>query len=140
MRHRLQMTEQDALLGVNLSDCEPARKRQYSVDEIKRVAPLGTVSLLSHFPRPQHEFSSICAIEFLPEVSSAMALSWSVYVLGLSVPCTATGATADGEAAILYSAGELFACRRCYGLAYESQQSNSRRRCIAVWAKRGRSG
>jgi hypothetical protein len=28
----------------------------------------------------------------------------------------------SGRAAVLYSAGELFACRRCCGLAYASQQ------------------
>jgi len=32
------------------------------------------------------------------------------------------------RAAILYGAGELFACRRCYGLAYESQQQTARHR------------
>ena len=32
------------------------------------------------------------------------------------------------RSAILYSAGELFACRRCHGLAYESQQQTARHR------------
>ena len=32
------------------------------------------------------------------------------------------------RAAILYGAGELFACRQCYGLAYQSQQQTAVRR------------
>ena len=32
--------------------------------------------------------------------------------------------------ALLYGAGELFACRRCYGLAYASQQERARFRSI----------
>jgi hypothetical protein len=32
------------------------------------------------------------------------------------------------RAAVLYCAGELFACRRCYGLAYASQQETPMRR------------
>jgi hypothetical protein len=32
--------------------------------------------------------------------------------------------------ALLYGAGELFACRRCYGLAYASQQESARFRSI----------
>jgi hypothetical protein len=35
------------------------------------------------------------------------------------------------RAAILYSAGDLFACRRCYGLAYASQQESPRFRSIS---------
>ena len=35
------------------------------------------------------------------------------------------------RAAILYSAGELFACRRCYGLSYASQQQTALHRSLA---------
>lgn len=35
------------------------------------------------------------------------------------------------RAAILYSAGDLFACRHCYGLAYASQQKSPKLRSIS---------
>jgi hypothetical protein len=35
------------------------------------------------------------------------------------------------RAAVLYAAGDLFACRHCYGLAYMSQQESPRSRLIS---------
>jgi hypothetical protein len=35
------------------------------------------------------------------------------------------------RAAILYRAGDMFACRRCYGLNYSSQHESPRLRCIS---------
>jgi hypothetical protein len=37
--------------------------------------------------------------------------------------------------AVLYCAGRLFACRRCYGLAYECQRQNSRGRGLSTAKK-----
>ena len=42
----------------------------------------------------------------------------------------AVGGSAKGRAAILYCAAELFACRRCYGLLYASQQQTALDRCL----------
>jgi hypothetical protein len=38
--------------------------------------------------------------------------------------CEPPGRYCGRRVALLYSGGELFACRRCYGLAYESQQQS----------------
>jgi hypothetical protein len=38
--------------------------------------------------------------------------------------CEPPGRYCGRRVALLYSGGELFACQRCYGLAYESQQQS----------------
>ena len=52
-------------------------------------------------------------------------------------PVYCDGRYCGRRAAILYSAGELFACRRCYGLAYESQQQTARYRGLEQARKIG---
>jgi hypothetical protein len=60
-------------------------------------------------------------------IEQRVPITWTVCHLGgqrrwfvCSVNCN--GRYCGRRVAVLYSAGELFACRRCYGLAYTSQQ------------------
>jgi hypothetical protein len=66
-----------------------------------------------------------------PEVvEQGILVDWSSCHLGGFRPwfrCTQCG----DRAAILYGPGELFACRKCYGLAYASQQETPRQRNIS---------
>jgi len=62
-------------------------------------------------------------------VEQRVALTWTACHLGGRRPwfsCSAyTGGRYCGRrVAVLYLAGKLFACRRCHGLAYESQQES----------------
>jgi hypothetical protein len=51
------------------------------------------------------------------------------------------GRSCDRRVAVLYCAGEVFACRRCYGLAYASQQERPELRSISrSWKIRERLG
>jgi hypothetical protein len=61
---------------------------------------------------------------------------WTMCHLGGRRPwfrCTvhSGGECCNRRAAILYSAGDLFACRRCHGLAYVSQQESPKSRSIS---------
>jgi len=61
---------------------------------------------------------------------------WTMCHLGGRRPwfrCTAHsgGQYCGRRVAILYGAGDIFGCRRCYGLAYASQQENPRLRQIS---------
>jgi hypothetical protein len=45
-------------------------------------------------------------------------------------PVYSNGQYCGRRVAVLYAAGDLFACRHCYGLAYASQQESPRSRAI----------
>jgi hypothetical protein len=69
-----------------------------------------------------------------------LALEWTACNFGGSRPwfcCPVdSGRKRCGRrVAILYCAGRLFACRRCYGLAYECQRQNPRNRGLSVAKK-----
>ena len=46
-------------------------------------------------------------------------------------PIYCNGRYCGRRVAVLYAAGDLFACRDCYGLAYTSQQESPRSRLIS---------
>lgn len=60
-------------------------------------------------------------------IEQRVPITWTACHLGGSRPWFVCSVYSGGRycgrrAAVLYGAGELFACRRCYGLAYASQQ------------------
>jgi hypothetical protein len=66
-------------------------------------------------------------------VEQRVPIAWTACHLGGCRPwlcCTACsgGRYCGRRVALLYGAGELFACRRCYGLAYASQHESPRHR------------
>lgn len=69
-------------------------------------------------------------------VEQRVAIIWTACHLGGRRPwflCTvySGGQYCGRRVAILYGAGDLFACRRCYGLAYASQQESPQFRTIS---------
>jgi hypothetical protein len=69
-------------------------------------------------------------------VQQRVPIVWTMCHLGGRRPwfrCTAQsgGRYCGCRVAILYGAGEVFACRRCYGLAYASQQESPKLRRIS---------
>jgi hypothetical protein len=66
-------------------------------------------------------------------VEQRVPITWTACHLGGHRPWFVCSVYSGGRycgrrVALLYGAGELFACRRCYGLAYASQQEASRNR------------
>jgi hypothetical protein len=66
-------------------------------------------------------------------VAQRIPITWTACHLGGRRPWFICSAFSGGHycgrrVALLYGAGELFACRRCYGLVYESQQEALRER------------
>ncbi len=62
-------------------------------------------------------------------------ITWTACHLGGQRPWFVCSAYSNGRhcgrrVAVLYAAGKLFACRRCYGLAYTSQQEGLRHRGV----------
>ena len=73
-------------------------------------------------------------------IQQYLALEWTACNFGGSrpwfcCPVDSGGNRCGRRVAILYCAGRLFACRRCYGLAYECQRQNPRDRALAVAKK-----
>jgi hypothetical protein len=66
-------------------------------------------------------------------IEQRVPIAWTACHLGGQRPWFVCSISCNGRycgrrAALLYGAGELFACRRCYGLAYASQQEAPRHR------------
>jgi hypothetical protein len=69
-------------------------------------------------------------------IEQRVPITWTNCHLGGQRPWFVCSVYSDGRycgrrVAVLYAAGELFACRRCYGLAYASQQESPRFRNIS---------
>ena len=65
-------------------------------------------------------------------IEQRVPIAWTACHLGgqrpwFVCPVYCNGRYCGRRAAVLYGAGELFACRRCYGLAYASQQETPMR-------------
>jgi len=66
-------------------------------------------------------------------IEQRVPITWTPCYLGGQRPWFVCSVYCNGRycgrrAAVLYGAGELFACRRCYGLAYASQQESAHQR------------
>ena len=98
--------------------------------------PFGSISVRAEADAVVLVFSSRRSeeSEWKP-VEQRVPITWTACHLGGERPWFVCAVYADGcycgrRVALLYAAGELFACRRCYGLAYTSQQESPRLRNI----------
>jgi hypothetical protein len=69
-------------------------------------------------------------------IEQRVPITWTACHFGGQRPWFVCAVYSNGRycgrrVAVLYGAGELFACRRCYGLAYESQQEIPMRRGVS---------
>jgi hypothetical protein len=69
-------------------------------------------------------------------IEQRVPITWTVCHFGGQRPWFICSVYSGGRycgrrAAVLFAAGELFACRRCYGLAYASQQEAPRDRSLS---------
>jgi hypothetical protein len=77
--------------------------------------------------------------EYGPIITQRIPIAWTPCTLGGRRPWFRCEAYSNGKycgrrVALLYSAGGAFACRHCYGLAYDCQAETPRQR----WIRRGR--
>jgi hypothetical protein len=68
-------------------------------------------------------------------IEQRVPIAWTACHLGgrrpwFVCPVYSNGQYCGRRVALLYGAGELFACRRCYGLAYSSQQETPMHRLL----------
>jgi hypothetical protein len=89
-------------------------RRGVSYGEIAVRTELDAVVLIYKVRSEGHDWRS---------VEQRVPISWTACRFGGRRPWF-TCRRCERRAAMLYGAGELFACRRCYGLAYASQQES----------------
>ena len=70
------------------------------------------------------------------DISETLPITWTPCALGgqrpwFICPVYARGRYCGRRVALLYAAGDLFACRHCYGLAYASQSQSPRDRHLS---------
>ena len=76
-----------------------------------------------------------CGASEWKSIEQRVPITWTARHLGGQRPWFVCAVYSNGRycgrrGAVLYGAGELFACRRCWGLAYESQQESPRQRGV----------
>jgi hypothetical protein len=113
----------------------------FSCSWTRRGEPSGSISVrtesdavvLSYWPRSRGATGS-------KPIEQRVPITWTACRFGGRRPWLICSGHSDGRycgrrVAVLYAADELFACRRCYGLAYASQQETPMYRGLAVAQK-----